>query len=92
MLGERRRNQRYTINRVAKIQSDSYSLPRDCLITDISRDGARLFADGVEVPDQFQLLISGDEGTPRRDCQVVWRLGGEIGVTFVGPAPPEWRP
>ncbi len=54
------------------------------MITDISKQGARLFADGVEVPDQFHLLISGDKGA-RRQCQVVWRLGGEIGVTFVGP-------
>ena len=53
------------------------------MITDISKDGARLFADGVEVPDQFHLLISGEKGE-RKECRVVWRLGGEIGVTFVG--------
>jgi hypothetical protein len=41
----------------------------------------------VQVPDQFQLLISGDEGV-RRNCQVVWRLGGEIGVAFVAPTAP----
>ena len=58
------------------------------MITDISKQGARLFADGVEVPDRFHLLISGDVGS-RRECRVVWRLGGEIGVTFVGP---ELRP
>ena len=86
MFDERRRDRRYTINRIAKFQTDSGSLPRDCMITDISDNGARLFAD-VDVPDQFHLLISGENGT-RRSCQVVWRLGGEIGVTFVGP---EWR-
>ena len=84
MSHERRLHQRYTINRIAKFQADSYSLPRDCMITDMSKQGARLFADGVEVPDQFDLLISGDKGV-RRGCQVVWRLGGEIGVSFVGP-------
>jgi hypothetical protein len=82
MSAERRRHQRVTINRIAKFQADAGSLPRDCMITDISRQGARLFADGIEVPDQFHLLISGDNGT-RRECRVVWRLGGEIGVTFV---------
>ena len=81
---ERRQHQRYTINRIAKFQADSGSLPRDCMITDISKQGARLFADGVDVPDQFDLLISGDKGV-RRECRVVWRLGGEIGVAFVGP-------
>ena len=84
MPTERRQHRRYTINRIAKFQADAYSLPRDCMITDISKQGARLFADGVEVPDQFDLLISGDNGV-RRGCQVVWRLGGEIGVSFVGP-------
>ena len=64
MFDERRRHRRYTINRIAKFQTDSGALPRDCMITDISKQGARLFADGVEVPDQFHLLISGDEGQP----------------------------
>jgi len=84
MRAERRQHRRYTINRIAKFQADSGSLPRDCMITDMSKQGARLFADGVEVPDQFDLLISGVKGV-RRGCQVVWRLGGEIGVAFVGP-------
>jgi hypothetical protein len=83
MLDERRRDRRYTINRIAKYQTDAGSLPRDCMITDISKQGARLFADGVEVPDQFHLLISGENGS-RRECEVVWRLGGEIGVRFIG--------
>jgi hypothetical protein len=85
MLSERRKHRRYTINRIAKFQTDAGALPRDCMITDISKDGARLFTEAdIDVPDQFQLLISG-EGGARRECRVVWRLGGEIGVTFVGP-------
>jgi hypothetical protein len=84
MPAERRQHTRYTINRIAKFQADAYSLPRDCMITDMSKQGARLFADGVEVPDKFDLLISGDKGV-RRGCEVVWRLGSEIGVSFVGP-------
>ena len=84
MSDERRQHRRYAINRIAKFQTDSGALPRDCMITDISKKGARLFADGVEVPDQFHLLISGEKGS-RRECHVVWRLGGEIGVTFIGP-------
>jgi PilZ domain len=83
MVDERRRHRRYTINRIAKFQADATTLPRDCMITDISKLGARLFADGIEVPDQFHLLISGEKGE-RKECRVVWRLGGEIGVTFVG--------
>ena len=84
MPTERRQHPRYIINRIAKFQADAGSLPRDCMITDMSKQGTRLFANGAEVPDQFDLLISGDKGV-RRGCQVVWRLGGEIGVAFVGP-------
>jgi PilZ domain len=86
MLGEKRRKLRHTINRVAKFLTETGGLARDCMITDISDTGARLFADGVEVPAKFQLLISGEKEI-RRECQVVWRLGGEIGVSFVDPVP-----
>ena len=81
MLGERRRFQRQSINRTAKFVTDSAALPRDCLITDLTDHGARLFTDTPDVPDSFQLLISG-ENAMRRECRVVWRLGGEIGVEF----------
>ena len=41
-----------------------------------------LFSEAANIPDQFRLLIDGD--TPlREECRVVWRLGGELGVTFV---------
>ena len=82
MLSERRKHQRHSINRIAKYRSDIGALPRDCMITDISNVGARLFLDGVEIPDQFHLVISGEEGI-QHECRVVWRLGGEVGVTFV---------
>jgi hypothetical protein len=55
------------------------------MITNISQDGARLFSDDTVVPQEFDLLIA--DNLERR-CQVVWRLGGEIGVRFVdGPLP-----
>jgi PilZ domain len=80
MLKERRRHERHTINRVAKIQSAG-SLARDCLVTDISESGARLYAEGIVIPDEFVLLLTGVK-TMRRECRVVWRLGNEIGVEF----------
>ena len=84
MLDDRRRDRRYGIHRMAMLQTDPDALPRDCMITDVSRNGARLFADHVEVPDRFHLLLAGDKGA-RRECRVVWRLGGEIGIAFVQP-------
>jgi hypothetical protein len=83
MLKERRREERYVINRVAKFRLNPKARPRECLVTDISKLGARLFVDGIEMPEQFELFIEGLEGT-RRECTVMWRLGGEIGVAFVG--------
>ena len=82
MFGERRNHQRHTINRAAQFVTESGALPRDCTITDISERGARLFSEAADFPDRFVLLISGD-APMRQDCRVVWRLGGEIGATFV---------
>jgi hypothetical protein len=91
MSNERRRHHRYVINRLAKLQTDTNTLPRECMIVDLSKEGARLFAESIHVPDRFHLLISGDGGGDRRECQVVWRLGGEIGVTFTRSSPRETR-
>jgi len=29
------------------------------------------------------LAVSGEDADIRRECRVVWRLGGEVGVTFI---------
>lgn len=91
MLSDRRGSRRYTINRIAKFQADAYTLPRDCMISDISDSGARLFAENVEIPNQFNLLIDNNERGLRRACEVVWRLGYELGVKFTDRAPAGWR-
>jgi hypothetical protein len=81
---DRRQAPRRTINRMAKIQLGNGALPRDCLITDISTGGVRLHVEGYEVPDDFVLLLCGDELAKECNYQVVWRLGHEIGARFVG--------
>ncbi len=80
---ERRRVRRRLINRVAKIQVGSGTLPRDCLITNISTGGVRLHVEGVEVPDDFVLVLSGEDVAKECKYRVVWRLGHEIGAQFV---------
>jgi hypothetical protein len=88
MLKERRKHQRLVINRVTSLRSGG-ALPRQCLITDISKHGARLFSEDTTIPNEFDLTISDELA---RRCQVIWRLGGEIGVKFtdgtvpIGPA------
>ncbi len=81
MLKERREQARRTINRMAQFQSGVGALPRDCMITDISERGARLCSD-YEMPEKFVLSLSDDAATIRHECQVVWRLGCELGVEF----------
>ncbi|HUD84924.1 MAG TPA: PilZ domain-containing protein [Xanthobacteraceae bacterium] len=81
----RRRTQRRQLNRMAKVQFGSSALPRDCLITDISDGGVRLHVEGFDMPDEFVLLLSGEDITGKeRMYRVVWRLGYEIGAKFVG--------
>jgi len=80
---ERRQTRRHQINRMAKIQLGTGTLPRDCLITDISTGGVRLHVEGYEVPHDFVLLLSGDDIAKECNYQVVWRLGHEIGARFV---------
>jgi len=82
--GDRRRARRRAINRTAKIQLANGTLPRDCLVTDISDGGVRLHVEGFDVPDEFVLLLSGEGlGAKERTYRVVWRLGYEIGAEFV---------
>ncbi|MGA2894612.1 MAG: PilZ domain-containing protein [Xanthobacteraceae bacterium] len=81
---DRRRVRRRMINRMAKIQLGTGGLPRDCLITDISTGGVRLHVEGYDVPEEFVLLLSGEDIARECSYRVVWRLGHEIGAQFVG--------
>lgn len=82
MAKERRRIQRRIINRVAQYRCGVGALPRACMVTDISSDGARLYSE-TDMPETFTLSVSGEATQIQRECRVVWRLGGEVGVTFV---------
>ncbi len=58
----------------------------DCLVRDISSEGARLiFSDAVNVPDAVELYIPQKEQTLRAHVQ--WRHGQEVGVAFPDRAP-----
>jgi len=75
---DRRRSERHLVRGPAQLLFGS--LPRDCWVSDISDGGVRLHAEGVDVPDEFTLLLAGRR--ERRECRVVWRLGHEIGAEF----------
>jgi hypothetical protein len=53
----------------------------DCIIRNISETGAALeFKGQVDVPDDFKLLIKPE--LIKRECHVVWRSPGRLGVRF----------
>ena len=58
--------------------------PRDSLILGISDGGVRLYVVGFDVPDEFVLLLSGDNGIEQANkFKVVWRQDNEVGAKFV---------
>ena len=79
---ERRGVQRRVINRVAQFFPGPGALPRTCMVTDISSGGARLYSE-TDMPETFTLSVTAGDVDIQRECRVVWRLGGEVGVTFV---------
>jgi len=81
-MRDRRRTQRYAARGAAKIHLSGSPFLRDCLVTDVSDGGVRLYVEGIEVPDEFALYF-GDATGERRACRVAWRLGNEIGAQFV---------
>ena len=79
---DRREAKRHTIDRIARVQGKATgTLPRDCLIVDVSDTGIRIHAENVDVPDDFIITITGVQ-QGRRECRVIWRLGFEIGAEF----------
>jgi hypothetical protein len=76
----RRRSSRRRCYRAAKIQLRGGTWARDCLVTDISDVGVRLNAEGLDVPDEFVLLLSTDGVVRQSTCKVVWRRGDEVEI------------
>jgi CheY-like chemotaxis protein len=65
-----------------QISSPELSVPIDCTIWDISREGARLILpEGAAIPDRIRI------GTPfssiPRKAEVCWRAGAEIGIRLL---------
>jgi hypothetical protein len=83
---ERRKEPRRIINRVAHFHNEICPAPRACTVTNISDGGARLYSE-IDMPPTFTLSVSGEGVSLRRECRVIWRLGGELGVEFIDPTP-----
>jgi PilZ domain len=86
------RNRRKSIRRAldweaAVIAADG-TWEHTCEILDVSETGAQISIDpGISLPSAFFLSFTQD-GKVSRQCVVVWRGGGKVGVRFTGERPP----
>jgi PilZ domain len=80
MLANRRRSERRPSKGIAKIQFGTGSLPRDCMITDMSEGGLKVIAEYLDIPAEFTIILS--TGHPRQ-CRMAWRIGCEFGAQFI---------
>jgi hypothetical protein len=85
MMGERRQSIRKKSFLRGCVYFNNRRNAFDCLIRDLSDDGARIIFSGtVSVPDVVELYIPQKEHTVRSHVQ--WRHGDEIGLSFDGAA------
>ena len=81
---ERRETLRRHLYETVKMRTGADTL-RECLILDISHDGVWLYVVAFDVPDEFVLLLSGDDGIDQENkCKVTWRGDREARAKFVG--------
>jgi PilZ domain len=71
--------------RAAKIQLKDGALAHDCLVINLSKGGVRLNVEGLDIPDEFVLLLDSDGIVKKSTCKVAWRFDDEIGAQFVAP-------
>jgi hypothetical protein len=84
---DNRQSPRRRLANMTKLRTAPGAPLRDCLVIDMSDDGVRLYVGGLNVPDQFDLLV-GDGDVKEYRYQVVWRRDREIGARLIGPASP----
>lgn len=81
MKSDKRKEPRKPLRYAARIVLEDGSR-KDCRLSDISESGARIEVEGAEgLSASFLLLLAGANG-PRRNCTVIWRESGQVGVAF----------
>jgi hypothetical protein len=83
-MQERRHKPRLRTLRAGKILFNNKRSVIDCMVRNVSTDGACLMvASVVGIPSGFDLLIEGESAS--RPCNMVWHASNKIGVEFSGP-------
>jgi hypothetical protein len=66
----------------AKMATNSGAPLRDCIVLDISEDGARLGIEAAQAPPDEFTIVFAPGGCPYRRCRVLWRSETQLGVRF----------
>jgi hypothetical protein len=83
VFGRKSRKARRKVERQAWLSGDQDFALRPCTVLDMHDEGARLrIEDAGRVPSHFNLTFSRTTRAGRR-CEVRWRRGHAVGVTFV---------
>lgn len=85
---ERRHTQREAVSRLVTIEPSPNVPGHEGLVTNLSKDGARLFVQDLALPDTFAIVFT--DTHERRECRSIWRIGPEMGVEFLA-TPPKRR-
>lgn len=81
-MAELRDDPRRILHYNARIATEPNAPQIKCSITDVSKGGAHLVLENdVPLPTEFLLLFT-PKGWPRRNCNVAWRKGLDVGVKF----------
>ncbi len=81
---DRRRSRRRAAHTRAWADPGGIAPVVDCLIVDVSEEGAGVAAlNGAELPDAFQLEV--DVANAVGEAQVAWRTGRAVGVKLARP-------
>jgi|HubBroStandDraft_2_1064218.scaffolds.fasta_scaffold1153573_1 hypothetical protein len=82
MRFDRRKRVRRLIDISAKLFTGVDAPIWDCIVMDMSDNGARIALDSLDdIPDRFMLMLGSRSGLAQ-PCCVVWRAGHQMGVRF----------
>ena len=78
---DRRRLPRKALKALARVRNGFYTEALNCLVLDVSPDGARVNAESIALPNIFTLVMD-HYGSTTRLCSVVWSNAYTVGVKF----------
>jgi len=79
-MEERRRVQRHRTLKAGRIMIDPNTSALDCIVRNLSTNGALLLVSSLAVPDRFELLLAASHA--RHECRVAWSAMYRVGVEF----------